>query len=74
MKRSQRKGRVSTVEHVDLTWKEVFYAGNRHYGHMSDAEKVIRQTGYRYVSWNDRIYHVSNGYWTDTGLTSKDVK
>lgn len=56
---------------IELTWKTVFNAGLRNWGHIDYALGVAESAGYNYIAWNDRIYTMSG---RDTGLTVQDVK
>ena len=57
------------------TWREILDCRVT-YGHISNMAFAAAQVGYRYFSWNGRIYEVkdrSGEDVSDTGLLDTDV-
>ena len=43
------------------TWEDTIHNDARKFGHIDEFAKVAYSLGYKYISWNDRIYEV----WAD---------
>lgn len=41
---------------MGFSWANIFNTTHRHYGHVSVAYEACRNSGYRYMSWNGKVY------------------
>lgn len=44
---------------MKLSWKDVFNAHHGQWGHITVGAQAAHRAGYRYMSWNGRLYEVS---------------
>ena len=67
---------------MNLTWKDVLnsdapFSPVRHGGHIDAYLVLVDMVGYRYFSWNGKIYELMTGKrelgYRDTGLTEEDL-
>lgn len=65
---------------MNLTWKDVFNSEadpTKRWGHIESLLLVANMAGYRYFTWNGRVYELLIGRteldYRDTGLTEEDL-
>ena len=54
-----------------MKWKDVLYSGHTAPGHWKDIDEFFefaKQSGYKFFTWNSRIYFITAGAYMDTGL------
>ena len=60
-----------------ITWKDVLdynAPDAEHYGHIDEFLPVVKKAGYRYYSWNERVYEMHEGNnFTDTGIMAHEL-
>lgn len=42
-----------------ISWRDVFDGSNKWYGHIDYCFDVVKQTGYKYFTWNGLVYMVT---------------
>lgn len=60
-----------------ITWQDVLdynAPDAEFYGHVYEFLPVVKKAGYRYYSWNGRVYEVlKDNNFTDTGITVDEL-
>lgn len=64
---------------MNLTWKDVLnsHVPYARWGHIEEFLPIVDITGYRFFSWNGRIYEIQKGReltYRNTGLTEEDLE
>lgn len=68
---------MNFMNKLNITWKDIL--DNKtvfiDYQTINKFMKLVVQTGYKYFSWNGRVYEVSpdHNFYKDTGLMTKDI-
>lgn len=57
-----------------ISWKDVFNTDHKHYGHILNCWEIVKQTGYKFFTWNGILYRVEGNDFHATAILVSDVK